>query len=298
VYSRCQRRRLTMTKAQASKDSVGLKAMSRQNVLRGRRCLRCPFCAPSGRCLDTTIRSGRCGDWVYYLLRGKQFRHLWVKPRDPRTPSQLHWRSRLATASVQYSRALTDEQQNACIAAGARRRSRPRMGESGPLTGQQHWVGRQCARKAESSIQSAENARKGLQTKGILRPTWDLHRSTSVVPPWQHRRDTRQARPEWDKPKIPRSKPERKSNAQTPRAQNLLVAKVSGISSCVRWTRSGFRASGFGAGRSAFGGALGMRPRVHQRPRSQPLTETLLPLARHFLTSLFHDARGRHLETR
>jgi hypothetical protein len=35
---------------------------------------------------------------------------------------------------------LTDEQQDACIAAGAKVRSRPRLGQSGPLTGQQYWM--------------------------------------------------------------------------------------------------------------------------------------------------------------
>jgi hypothetical protein len=74
---------------------------------RRRRCLGCPFCAPSGKCLDPRPRSGRCGDWVFYLRHGKQFRRLDVKPRDPRTPSQRYWRERLAAASQRYSAALT-----------------------------------------------------------------------------------------------------------------------------------------------------------------------------------------------
>ena len=180
-------------KEQAARDSQGLKAGRTRNVRRGRRCRRCPFCAPSGACLDTTIRSGGCGDWVFYLLRGKQFRHLWVKPHDPRTPSQLHWRARLSAASRKYSEALTDEQQNACIAAGARRRSRRRLAQSGPLTGQQWWVRSQCAEKAEGRMQNAETTAKGLQTQGILRPTWEPHRSISVVPPGHYCRNTGRA---------------------------------------------------------------------------------------------------------
>ncbi len=39
-----------------------------------------------------------------------------------------------------YSRHLTQEQRRACIAAGAKRQTRPRLGQSGPLTGQQYWV--------------------------------------------------------------------------------------------------------------------------------------------------------------
>jgi hypothetical protein len=33
-------------------------------------CRRFPFSAPSVRCPDNTIRSGRCGGWVLYLLPG------------------------------------------------------------------------------------------------------------------------------------------------------------------------------------------------------------------------------------
>ena len=146
-------------KASAPKDFKRPKAVRRPHALRGRRCPRCPFCAPSGACLDTRVRSGRCGDWVFYLLHGKQFRRLWNKPQDPRTPSQRYWRARLGAASRKYSATLTDEQQDACIAAGAKRRSRPRLGQWGWLTGQQFWV----------------------------RPPWEQHRHASLLPPWQHR---------------------------------------------------------------------------------------------------------------
>jgi hypothetical protein len=172
---------------------------------RGRRCLRCPFCAASGQCLNPVLKSGRCGDWVWYMLGSKQFRRLWVKPRDPRTPSQRQWRARLSAASRSYSQSLTDEQQNACIAAGAKRRSWPRLGQWGRLTGQQFWVGRECEGKADGRRQStlrsaateggnAETRAKGLQTKRISLPTWDTHRSRSVVPPGQHRSGMGRAR--------------------------------------------------------------------------------------------------------
>jgi hypothetical protein len=164
------------------KDSKRPKAVRRPNALRGRRCLRCPFCAPSGACLDTRIKSGRCGEWVFYLLHGKQLRRIWRKPRDPQTPSQLCWRARLDAASRKYSAALTLEQRDACIAAGARRRSRLRLAQSGPLTGQQWWVQSQCAGKAEGAMRNAQTAAKGLQTEGIPTPTWEPHRSASVVP--------------------------------------------------------------------------------------------------------------------
>ena len=183
-----------MIKEQAARDSQGLKAGRTRNARRRSRCRGCPFCAPSGACLDTTIKSGRCGDWVFYLLHAKQFRHLWAKPRDPRTPKQRYWRARLSAASRKYSEALTDEQQNACIAAGAKRRSRPRLAQSGPLTGQQWWVQSQCAGKAEGAVRSAQTATKALQTKGISLPTWEAHRGAPVAPPWQHRRNKLPAR--------------------------------------------------------------------------------------------------------
>ena len=30
-------------------------------------CRRYPLRAPSGRCLNRTLRSGRCGDWIWYM---------------------------------------------------------------------------------------------------------------------------------------------------------------------------------------------------------------------------------------
>jgi hypothetical protein len=91
---------------------------------------------------------------------GKQSRRRWAKPRDPRNPSQLYWRARMAAASRQYSAALTDAQQDACIAAGSRRRCRPRMGPSGWLTGQQYRGRTQCTPpKTEAKMRHAEGSR-------------------------------------------------------------------------------------------------------------------------------------------
>jgi len=70
-----------------------------------------------------------------------------LKPYDPKTARQLAWRAHLAAASKAYNELLTDEQQAACIAAGARRRTRPRLGQSGAQTGQQYWVGKTCSER-------------------------------------------------------------------------------------------------------------------------------------------------------
>ena len=149
---------------------------------------RYPFYDPSGKCLDKTLRSGRCGDWIWSVKNGRQIRRLWTQPRDPRTPLQLQCRARLAAASKRYSQGLPDGQRDACIAAGARLQSRPRLFQSGPLTGQQYWVRQQCAGKAAVDAPSAGTVAKPRQTKGIPASTWEHHRCAAVVLPWQCRR--------------------------------------------------------------------------------------------------------------
>ena len=172
------------------KDAQGRKAVTIPKVSRVRLCPRCPFYDPSGKCLDKTLRSGRCGDWIWSVKNGKQIRRLWTRPRDPRTPLQLQCRARLAAASKRYSQGLPDGQQEACIAAGARLQSRPRLFQSGPLTGQQYWVRQQCAGKAAVNAPSAGTVAKPLQTQGISASTWEHYRSAAVVLPWQCRRTT------------------------------------------------------------------------------------------------------------
>jgi hypothetical protein len=112
-------------------------------IVPGGWCSRCPKCGPAGECIESAIKSGRCGDWVWYVRGGHQWRRRWVKGFDPKTPKQVYWRARLAAASQAYNEALTDEQLAACIAAGAKKRCRPRLGPSGTETGQQYWVGKE-----------------------------------------------------------------------------------------------------------------------------------------------------------
>jgi len=155
-------------------------------------CRRCPFSSPSGQCLDTTIRSGRCGDWVFYLLPGgKQCRRRWVRPKDPLTPAQVRNRARLAAASRKYSTLLTDQEHDACIAAGARRRSRPRLGQSGRLTGQQYSVRKEYAANARRKVQNTIIPAKVPKPQRVTRPTWGPHRGATRVPPEQRRRGWR-----------------------------------------------------------------------------------------------------------
>jgi hypothetical protein len=153
-----------------------------------RRCRHCPFCAPSGRCLERTIRNGRCGDWVWYVRGGKQCRRPYARPKDPRAPAQLRSRARLSAASRKYSHSLTDEQQAACIAAGAQLRSRPWLDQSGPLTGQQYLVRSEYAQQnAQSIVAKAETAPQAAHPQKVTQSTWEPRRDVAGVSPGHHR---------------------------------------------------------------------------------------------------------------
>ena len=79
-------------------------------------CRRCLFRAASGRCLNPTLRSGRCGDWIWYVRGGRRHRRRYTRPRDPRSTAQRRLRARFKAASRSYSRSLTQSQREACIA--------------------------------------------------------------------------------------------------------------------------------------------------------------------------------------
>jgi hypothetical protein len=115
---------------------------------------------------------------VWFVLHGhKQFRRRWVKPEDPRSMRQRRWRARLSAASGRYSRKLTKEQQDAYIAAGEKRRSCPRLGQSAVLTGRQYSVGKECAVHADEESNKVTITRaKVLQ----LRPLTKTYRFFAV----------------------------------------------------------------------------------------------------------------------
>ncbi len=84
------------------------------------------------------------------MRAGKQYRRPYAKPHDPRTRKQRDWRRGLSVASKQYRSLLTQQEVNACIAAGAGLHSRARLYQSGPLTGQQYWVRKECSNGTSS----------------------------------------------------------------------------------------------------------------------------------------------------
>ena len=77
---------------------------------------------------------------------------------DPRSARQRLCRARLAAVSADYSERLTDAQQDACVAAGARGRCRRRLGTLGRLTGQQYLVHKELAGKSEAKRKKAAGA--------------------------------------------------------------------------------------------------------------------------------------------
>jgi hypothetical protein len=111
--------------------------------------------------------SGRSGPFVYYMLNGKQCWRRYGVPKDPRTPAQQRSRAAFRTASKAWSQArpLTNKQRHAWYADGAKRQSRSRLGQSGPLTGQQNYIGRNATRK-QRDYELLSHPRQREQEKG------------------------------------------------------------------------------------------------------------------------------------
>jgi hypothetical protein len=86
--------------------------------------------------LDTP-RSGKCGRVVAFQSRyGLCLREL-INPRNERTPACQFMRRAFGHHSQVYSRKLSAEQLDRWSLAGAQVMSDPRLGQNGPLTGQQ-----------------------------------------------------------------------------------------------------------------------------------------------------------------
>ena len=101
--------------------------------------------------LPDVPKSGRQGDWIYYVRGNRQLRRPYKKPRDPRTPAQLRCRAAFGKAVKAWSQSqgMTQDDQRAWIAVAGKVRSRPRLAQSGPLTGQQYFISVNCPRIRE-----------------------------------------------------------------------------------------------------------------------------------------------------
>lgn len=80
--------------------------------------------------------SGSIGLQVYVPGRNGQVVRIRAIPANPQTSEQILVRSRLAAQATAW-RGLTEVQRNAWIAAALNIQSRSRLGQSGPLTGEQ-----------------------------------------------------------------------------------------------------------------------------------------------------------------
>ena len=129
-------------------------------------------------------------------MRGsKLYRRLWVKPKDPRTHKQRSCRDRLRAASKAYSEFLTDAEQDACIAAAAKVRTRRRAGTSGPLTGHQYWVKGKIKRtKTRASIAKSHSQPSQVQhPQGDTRASSDHRHTPARATQGQHHHSTGRA---------------------------------------------------------------------------------------------------------
>jgi hypothetical protein len=86
-------------------------------------------------------KSGRSGDAVFFRVRNRQRERAYVIPKTVRNAATRRARAASGALSKAYSTLLTGEQQQAWIAAAAKVLGRPRLGQCGPLTGQEHFVG-------------------------------------------------------------------------------------------------------------------------------------------------------------
>jgi len=88
--------------------------------------------------LDTP-RSGKCGQTVAFQSRFGLCLRQHVPQKAALTPARQHVCAVFGNNSRKWSAKLNDEQHDRWIMAGAQVMSHPRLGQKGPLTGQQFW---------------------------------------------------------------------------------------------------------------------------------------------------------------
>src|ERR1035437_9463637 len=91
-------------------------------------------------------KSGRCGDYVFYMRRRRLFRRRYVVPRNVRTAARRRTRRDFGAIARAWGGQLTEEQRRAWMASGAKVKSHPRLWQAGPLTGEMHFQGINNAR--------------------------------------------------------------------------------------------------------------------------------------------------------
>jgi hypothetical protein len=121
---------------------------------------------------DGRRKSGRGGSYVFYVVKNKQRWRRHTVPKDPCTAAQQCCRARFAAASKTWSEngLLTEADRHEWCADGARRQSLPRLGQSGPLPGQQNYIGRNCTRNQRDSgmlLRPRQREQEHAKNKGL-----------------------------------------------------------------------------------------------------------------------------------
>ena len=91
-------------------------------------------------------KSGRSGDFVFYMRRKTLCRRRYVVPRNVRTAPRRRTRGTFGAIAKAWGKRLTEEQRQAWVASGAKVKSQPRLWQSGPLFGAMHFEGINSAR--------------------------------------------------------------------------------------------------------------------------------------------------------
>ena len=91
-------------------------------------------------------KSGKCGNIVAYPSPFGQCQRQFLVPANPRTLARQYMRGAFGSFAQAWRRVLTEQQRAAWNAAGPKVQSAKRLGQSGPLTGQQHFQGINSAR--------------------------------------------------------------------------------------------------------------------------------------------------------
>ena len=270
-------------KARALRKRPGRKPKKTSALPRRPGCRGCRFRAPSGACLDPVLTSGRCGDYVRYVRGSKQHRRLYIKPTNSRTFKQERWRARFRAASSKYSQSLTDEQRDACIAEGAKLRSRPRMRQSGPLTGQQYSIRKEYAANPAARMRKAPATSKMLQPQRVrrkyksqvprpqrfARSTPGTRRGVSGMPPGHRRRYTGRASQNEGGRKNEEGTRQREKTALQVRQSQTTTRSTGERYRSTTWVGPRQSASNSGTFPVSGRASVRTRPNISRRPASQ-----------------------------
>jgi hypothetical protein len=140
---------------------------------------------------DNRPMSGRAGGYVYYWAYGRLCWRRYVVPKDPRTATQQSSRAAFGAASLAWSenQALTEEQRDAWYAEAAKLKTRPRLAQSGALTAQQHFIGRNSIKERWGlALLWEPPARKAImpeapRRQGVARPSSGTRRACAAPVP-------------------------------------------------------------------------------------------------------------------